>query len=61
MGFKMKHEKITDISTPKNRVRMLRWMIFKNNIRLVGAYIRREFARAEVRYYEWKMKRIKGE
>ena len=53
--------KITDISTPKDKVRVLRNLIFKTKFRLVGAYARRDIAKAALKYHEWRIKKIKGE
>ena len=57
----MNRSNITDISTPKNKVRVLRKLILKTKFRLFGAYARRDIAKAAIKYHEWRIKKIKGE
>ena len=46
--------KITDISTPKGKVRVLRKLILKTKLRLFGAYARREYAKIGLKQVETK-------
>ena len=57
----MNRSNITDISTPKDKARILRKMILKAKLRLFGAYARREYAKVAIKYHEWRIKKIKGE
>lgn len=46
--------KITNISTPKDKVRVLRKLILKTKLRLFGAYARRDTAKIVLKLVETK-------
>ena len=46
--------KITDISTPKARIRVFRSLIRKTKLRLFLAYVRRDIAIIKYKYHGWR-------